>query len=313
MGRAFDGSRRFYKEQVRKMIHDLFPAYENRIAVGIAGEGSDCFGYDDAISRDHDYGTGVCLWITQEDFAKIGSPLSIAYNELLDRQESIVLSERLRERRGVMTINGFYGSVLGTPCDAEACVLSDSDWLSFDKTCLATAVNGEVFRDDLGVFSAFRNHLLAHYPERVWRMRIAEELHAYSASLQVNYARCMARRDAVAAELCRLKGMEAAMELFFLLKRKFPPYYKWTFHALRECEGAQRFSPLIEMLAKTKSDAGAWKAWNYDPDRLNLNDATVLMAERIAALILEMLRENGLTAGTDPYLERYVSEVLGDG
>ena len=67
------------------------------------------------------------------------------------------------------------------------------------------------------------------------------------------------------------------------------------------------------MLAKMKSDAGAWKAWNYDPDRLNLNDATVLMAERIAALILEMLRENGLTAGTDPYLERYVSEVLGDG
>ena len=210
MGRAFDGSRRFYEEHVRKMIHDLFPAYENRIAVGIAGEGSDCFGYDDAISRDHDYGTGVCLWITQEDFAKIGSPLSIAYNELLDRQGSIVLSERLRERRGVMTINGFYGSVLGAPCDAEACVLSDSDWLSFDKTCLATAVNGEVFRDDLGVFSAFRNHLLAHYPERVWRMRIAEELHAYSASLQVNYARCMARRDAVAAELCRLKGMEAA-------------------------------------------------------------------------------------------------------
>ncbi len=96
MEKAFEGSRRFYEEDVRGMIRELFPKYEKRIAVGLVGEGSDCFGYDDVLSKDHDYGTGVCLWITEEDFAKIGSPLSIAYNELLDKK-GIVLSERLRE------------------------------------------------------------------------------------------------------------------------------------------------------------------------------------------------------------------------
>ena len=53
----FDKSRRFYEKRVAPMISSKFSEYESRIAVGIAGEGSDCFGYDDLISRDHDFGS----------------------------------------------------------------------------------------------------------------------------------------------------------------------------------------------------------------------------------------------------------------
>ncbi len=81
---VIDKSRRFYENQVAPMIRSQFPEYESRIAVGLVGEGSDCFGYDDFISRDHDFGTGVCLWLTDEDFHKYGRLLSIAYNELVD-------------------------------------------------------------------------------------------------------------------------------------------------------------------------------------------------------------------------------------
>ena len=77
-------NRRFYDEYVADLIHTKFGQYEDRIAVGIAGEGSDCFGYDDLISRDHDFGTGVCLWVTNEDMDRFGYTLSIAYNELAD-------------------------------------------------------------------------------------------------------------------------------------------------------------------------------------------------------------------------------------
>ena len=104
---VFDKSRRFYENKVAPMIHEKFPEYESHIAVGLSGEGSDCFGYDDFISRDHDFGTGVCLWLTDTDFHKFGRLLSIAYNELVNSIPGADLTDRLRQRRGVMTINGF--------------------------------------------------------------------------------------------------------------------------------------------------------------------------------------------------------------
>lgn len=56
MSNVREKNRRFYDRFVAGLIHTGFPEYEDRIAVGIAGEGSDCFGYDDEISRDHDFG-----------------------------------------------------------------------------------------------------------------------------------------------------------------------------------------------------------------------------------------------------------------
>ena len=95
---VIEKNRRFYDEHVADLIHTRFHEYEDRIAVGIVGEGSDCFGYDDEISRDHDFGTGVCLWVTDDDMKRFGHMLSIAYNELVDSVERSFYTERLRER-----------------------------------------------------------------------------------------------------------------------------------------------------------------------------------------------------------------------
>ena len=307
---VFDKSRRFYKSRVAPMISEKFPEYESRIAVGLSGEGSDCFGYDDFISRDHDFGTGVCLWVTEEDFHKFGRLLSIAYNELVDSTPGADLTDRLRERRGVMTINAFFSNVLGAHVDAECGDVPEDTWRTFDFSCLATAVNGEVFRDDLGIFTAFRQRLLNYYPDRIWRERIASELHAYSSSLQVNYSRCMARKDIVAAEICKVNGIKAAMEIFFLLKRVYPPYYKWTYRALSELDSNGSFSWHIRDLAETGCSLTAWEHIKYIPDSLNVSDRVVVLSEQIAEMIRDLLIHSGLSDRDDAYLEEHISSVL---
>ncbi len=305
-----ESSRRFYDAQVAPMIRARFPEYEDRIAVGLAGEGSDCFGYDDLLSRDHDFGTGVCLWLTDEDYAAFGAALTDAYNELAYVQAGGELTKRLKERRGVMTIRRFYSNILQIDCDTEHCTMSEEQWRSLDHTCLATAVNGRVYRDDPGVFSAFRALLKSYYPDRIWRERIAQELHAFSAALQVNYARCMTRGDIVAAQICKARGLEAAMQLFFLLKRKYAPYYKWTFRALEKFDHAKLFAPLIQALAEAQPVPAVWEKEGYHPNRLNTEDPVVVCAEKIAAEVVCLLRTHRMDNGGDPYLEEHVDTVL---
>ncbi len=307
---VIEKNRRFYEEYVAKLIQDQFAEYEDRIAVGIAGEGSDCFGYDDVLSRDHDFGTGVCLWVTDGDMDRFGYKLSIAYNELVDSVERSYYTDRLRERRGVMTIHDFYSDILQVDCDTSNCQLSEESWYRLDHSCLKTATNGAVFRDDLGEFSAFRQLLLDYYPDRIWRMRIAEQLHEFAAALQVNYARCMTRTDTVAAELCRAQGLKAAMELYFLLSREYPPYYKWTFRALTQMDREGRFSDSIQKLAREQIRTEAWISRRYHPDQVNYEDRVVSTAEETASMIDQMLLEKHLIKTGNSYLESHVNEVL---
>ena len=310
MNSVIEKNRRFYENQIKGMIHTQFPDYEDRIAVGIAGEGSDCFCYDDEISRDHDFGTGVCLWVTEEDMGRFGDRLSAAYNELTDSEERSFYTERLRERRGVMTIHDFYSDILHLDVDAEHGRLSEDDWYHLDHACLKTAVNGEVFRDDPGIFTAFRELLLGYYPETVWRTRLAEQLHKYASALQVNYARCMTREDTVAAELCRAQGIEAAMELYFLLKREYPPYYKWTFRALTELDEEGIFTAKIKELAEEKLNKDAWISTRYHPNRQNYKDRIVSLSEEIASELELIMQDMGLIKTRSRYLEIHVNAVL---
>ena len=80
--RGLEEARAFYEEQGAEMIRSRFPGFESRIAVGLAGHGSECFGFDDDISRDHDFSPSFCLWITDEDERRFGFHLFRAYEKL---------------------------------------------------------------------------------------------------------------------------------------------------------------------------------------------------------------------------------------
>ena len=70
----------FYNEYGKAMLEEKFPEYKDKIAVGLAGQGSECFCYDDVVSRDHDFAPGFCLWVPEFIEKKIGYPITMISN-----------------------------------------------------------------------------------------------------------------------------------------------------------------------------------------------------------------------------------------
>ena len=54
-------SRRYFEEYGRTMIDEKLSRYREYIAAGLVGEGSECFGFDDQLSADHDFGPAFCM------------------------------------------------------------------------------------------------------------------------------------------------------------------------------------------------------------------------------------------------------------
>ena len=81
-------ARAFWTQMGKPMIAAKYPQYAGRIAAGLVGHGSECYGFDDAYSQDHDFGPRFSLWLTDEDYAAIGEQLEADY-EALPRKFSV--------------------------------------------------------------------------------------------------------------------------------------------------------------------------------------------------------------------------------
>ena len=221
-------ARLLYEEVFHPVLAQEFPEWEGRIAVGLAGPGSECFGFDDEVSQDHDFAPWLCLWLTAEDNARIGQRLQKRYEELTADIPGI--SAHARDRSGVIPIPEFYRRFTGCPGAPE----SSLQWLRVADHYLATASNGEVFRDDLGAFTAVRQTLLRGYPADVMRKKLAARLYVMGQAGQYNYPRCARRGDAVAMSLALNEFLKAALQAVYLLNGVYAPFYKWLYRGARE-------------------------------------------------------------------------------
>lgn len=240
--KGLEEARKFYEEAGAEMISRNFGEFENRIAVGLVGHGSECFGFDDQTSRDHDFETGFCLWLTKEDEEKIGFRLMRAYDKLV-KSVNGERADRVVENgfQGVFVTGDFYRRYTG--CDGAP--KTWQDWLYTNSAYFAEATNGEVFRDDLGEFTKIRNEILHGMPEDVRIKKIGSCALKAAQSGQYNYARCLAHGEEGAAMLALCEFVTNAIELAFLLNRKHCPYYKW---ALRSMDGLEKFAELKQPL-----------------------------------------------------------------
>ena len=224
--------KKYYEAHGIPMLQSQFGDVAHRIAVGLVGEGSECLGFDDIISQDHDFEPGFCLFITQKDYEAFGFALERAYAKLpkhfLGFQRS-ALSPVGGNRHGVLVVEDFYSRFLGTPTAPT----NFSQWFSLPSAALRTATSGEIWRDDLGVFSKIRSTLQNGYPEDVRLKKLAAHTAFMAQAGQYNLPRCLSRQEKGAAQLCWGEFVRHAISAIYLINNTYEPFYKWAFRGMR--------------------------------------------------------------------------------
>ena len=283
-------ARLFYEECGKKMIHDKFPEYEDKMAVGLAGEGSECLGYDDEISEDHDFGPGFCIWLTDDVYEKIGAELQKEYECLPLRFRGYVRRTmyQAKDRVGVFKISDWYRNFLGF----GRCPMNEAEWLMTEDSSLNKATNGEVFFDGPGVFTKIRNELLEYFPENIYLRKLANEASLISQYGQYNYPRMTGRGESAAAAVSLGLFMEHSMKMIYLLNGRYAPFYKWLHR------GVGKLAPQVAELLTQIS--------------LHLNDheENVKLIDEIATYIFEELKKKGLVSGDSNYLDHHTGQIM---
>ncbi len=309
---GLEPSKKYYEAFGEEMLRTQFPELLDKIAVGLAGSGSECFGFDDESSRDHDFEPGFCIFLPGEDSVdrRTAFLLQRAYDKLPREFEgcrrSLVAPVGGR-RNGVMRTAEFYEKHIGLPRAPE----SFEEWLAIPEYALAEATNGAVVfdgtRDAAGSalpedadprnssFTAVRAALLDR-PEDVRLKLLAGCLLLMAQSGQYNYPRCLGHGETAAAQLALFEFVRNALHAVFLLNRRYMPFYKWSFRALKNLPILSELDFDMELLISTPNDA-------------ENADFKALTVERIAGFIIGELERQAVTAASCGDLEKHAYSV----
>ena len=286
-------SKKYWEAVGRPAFEKDCPDVLLRACVGLVGEGSECYGFDDEISRDHDWGPGFCVWLPDEDMKTLGAEAQKIYAAL---PEEFMGFKRLNSgemssgRVGVMSVGSFYARYTGF----DRLPQSFFEWRCIPEKGLSVVTNGEVFMDLPGRFMEIREGFTAFYPEDLRKKKLAMRLALAAQSGQYNYSRCAHRGESVAAFLALGEFVQNVQAAVFLLNKRYRPYYKWTHRAMQQLPvlGAQ-LAPKIEALAAKK-----------------LEDHEIIdLIEEVSADIIKELKKEGLSASDSDFLLQHAEEV----
>lgn len=265
------------------------------------------------------------MWIPDRMERELEFKLSRAYGKLPDTYRGVERTKQSlwgNHRRGVILTGEFYRRFTGRPGIPESLM----EWLSLPEHSLACAVNGAVFRDDLGEFSAVRWELKKGYPEDVRLKKIAARAVMMAQSGQYNVSRCAKRGEYGAAAMALHEFVRNGLSMIFLLNRRYMPYYKWAFRAGKELPQFADLAGRLERLAveglmaeelmtevpvmKGPAPEGLMEEQTAgDPSCCRISKIEEEI-EEICGAVISALKTQGLTDGNWDYLEPHGYEVM---
>ena len=316
----------YFKTCGLPMLEEQFPEVLPYLAAGFLGSGSECFGYDDETSRDHDWEPGFCLFLPGEDVVdrRTAFQLERAYAKL--PRDFKGFSRSLMQpvggmRRGVLRLSEFLEDKVGSPAPS----LTLQQWLTVPSQALAEVTNGTVWFDNYGALTAARSEL-AHYPEEVRRKKLAGHLLLMAQSGQYNYMRCIEHGERAAAQLAAGEFVRHAISACFLLAQVYEPYYKWSFRALRALPADRPETSQLKHAETTVRPETSQLGYAQLADKLeyllttdnsdDMYDGKYYLIEEVAADVIDVLIDQGLTQANCGDLEKHaysVNDGIADG
>lgn len=257
---GLDLARAFYHEALQPILAKHHPRTPHSAA--LLGSGSEVLGFDDAVSRDHNWGPRLQLFLSAPDHARLSASISqtlrrhlpyqfrgYATNWSAPKQENDdqgtqllapIDSGEVNHRVELLSIDGFMRAHFGLGSDHK---LRAADWLSIPQQKLLTFTSGEVFHDALGLETIRQR--FAFYPRDVWLyllacgwQRIAQDEHLAPRAGSVG--------DELGSRLIASRLVRSIVLLCFLLERTYAPYPKWLGSAFQQLACARELAPILE-------------------------------------------------------------------
>ena len=273
--KGLDLSELFYREAVGPLLASRRP--DLTYSAALIGPGSDILGFDDAQSRDHDWGPRLMLFLTEADYATQqdaidrmlrqelpaeirGYPTSFGRHEdgtaVMTANDGDSTPPGVAPQHGVrfLTLQRFFQSVLKFDPVGD---IRAVDWLSVPEHHLLTLTSGRVFHDGLsqgaapGGLESIRAKL-RYYPRDVWLYRLAAQWRRI-AQEEAFMGRCGQVGDDLGSRLVAARLVHDLMRLCFLIERRYTPYLKWLGTAFAQLECAAQLTPVLARILAARS------------------------------------------------------------
>lgn len=219
-------SRRFFAEIVLPILERDYPRVAAEGAFGLFGYGSEAYGRDDEYSRDHHWGLRIDALLPDALFRgtrellldHVGARVPATYRGYALRAGHLAGAGLAPD-----SLPAFLTRTLGIDHPPE----TYAEWLGLPEEDIIHVINGEVWHDPSGRFTAVREAFQNHYPEPVRLRRIAHWCRYFSGMGTYALKRAILRNNAFYATTRFATAIRLGIQLAFLLDRRFFPYDKW--------------------------------------------------------------------------------------
>lgn len=233
-------SRRFYEEQVRPAIEGGHPGLPHSAA--LLGRGSEVLGFDDEMSRDHNWEPRTLLFLQEADHARFGESLARSLRGALPTQ-----FEGYPTDFSISTLRGFMQEHLHLDIDRE---IEPRDWLTLPEQRLRMVTSGAVYHDDVGL-QHFRNRL-DYYPHDVWLYLLVAGWWRVHPEANLT-GRAGYVGDELGSAVIASRLVHDLMHLCFLMEKQYAPYAKWFGTAFSRLTCASTLGPVLEAVLRASS------------------------------------------------------------